>query len=189
MPRFRRLVPGAARAKSAPDDLVTEADLAMEAALTEGVRRVLPGTAVVGKEAVAADPGVRAAAGAELAVIVDPLDGTWNFTHGVAVFGVILAVARWGEPVWGLLYDPLLDDWVVARRGVLRPASLNVTVPLPVPGATFHLNRGLNLFGAIDHLAHGPGAAPLGPARVLRERFGDVWPSDHYPVAGDFVLR
>ena len=117
VPRFRRLGRGAARAKSAPDDLVTEADLAMEAALTEGVRRVLPGAAVVGEEAVAADPGVRAAAGAELAVIVDPLDGTWNFAHGVAVFGTILAVARRGEPVWGLLYNPLLDDWVVARRG------------------------------------------------------------------------
>lgn len=116
MPRFRRLGPEAARAKAAAGDLVTEADLSMEAVLAEGARAVLPGAAVVAEEAVAAEPGLRAAVGAEFAVIVDPLDGTWNFTHGVAVFGVILAVARWGEPVWGLLYDPLLDDWVVARR-------------------------------------------------------------------------
>ena len=97
----------------------------MEAAIAEGrAARPARRPRVVGEEAVAADPGVRAAAGAELAVIVDPLDGTWNFAHGVAVFGVILAVARRGEPVWGLLYDPLLDDWVVARRGgggVVRP--------------------------------------------------------------------
>jgi hypothetical protein len=58
-----------------------------------------------------------------------------------------------------------------------------------VPGATFHLNRGLNLLGAIDHLAHGPGAAPLGPPFVLRQRLGGAWPSDHYPVAADFALE
>ena len=58
-----------------------------------------------------------------------------------------------------------------------------------VPGATFHFNRGFSLFGAIDHIGHGPGATPLGLPRVLRQRFGDVWPSDHYPVVADFSLR
>ena len=60
---------------------------------------------------------------------------------------------------------------------------------LSVPSATFHFNRGLHLFGAIDHLAHGPGAAPLGLAMVLRGRFEDAWPSDHYPAASDFALE
>ena len=59
----------------------------------------------------------------------------------------------------------------------------------PVPGSTFHLDRGLHLFGAIDHLAHGPGAVPLGEPVVLRRRFEGAWPSDHYPVVGDFELR
>ena len=58
-----------------------------------------------------------------------------------------------------------------------------------VAGSTFHFDRGLNLFGAIDHLAHGPGAALLGEPTVLRRRFQGEWPSDHYPVLGDFGLE
>jgi endonuclease/exonuclease/phosphatase family metal-dependent hydrolase len=60
---------------------------------------------------------------------------------------------------------------------------------LPVPGATFHLNRGLNLVPAIDHVALGGPVAEAGPPRVLRRRFEGRWPSDHHPVVVDFVLR
>ncbi len=54
-----------------------------------------------------------------------------------------------------------------------------------VPGATFHFNRGINLYGAIDHLGVGPGVAVTGGPAVLRQQFGGVWPSDHYPVVAD----
>lgn len=59
---------------------------------------------------------------------------------------------------------------------------------VPVQGATFHFNRGLNLFGAIDHIGY-VGAVQLvaGPF-VLRDRFDGVWPSDHYPLLADFRL-
>ena len=57
-----------------------------------------------------------------------------------------------------------------------------------VPGATFHFNRGINVFGAIDHVALGPGIALEGGPWVLRERFAGDWPSDHYPVAADITL-
>ncbi|WP_299395458.1 inositol monophosphatase family protein [Pelagibius sp.] len=117
LPRFRRLATDDIRAKTAPDDLVTEADLAAEAAITAGVRELLPAAAVIGEEAVSADPSLLNGIGGGLAVILDPIDGTWNFANGLAVFGVILAVAVEGETVFGLLYDPLLDDWVLARKG------------------------------------------------------------------------
>lgn len=58
----------------------------------------------------------------------------------------------------------------------------------PFSGSTYHLNRGLNLFGAIDHIATSAGVAPVGPPVVLREKFGGRWPSDHYPVYADYVL-
>lgn len=54
-----------------------------------------------------------------------------------------------------------------------------------VPGATFHFNRGINLYGAIDHVGVGPGVAVAGEPAVLRRQFGGVWPSDHYPVVTD----
>ncbi|WP_102107169.1 inositol monophosphatase family protein [Oceaniglobus roseus] len=117
LPRFRRLDAAGVSAKTAPDDLVTEADTAAEAALTAGVRRILPDALVVGEEAVSADPGVLERIGGDLVVILDPVDGTWNFASGVAVFGVILAVTVRGRCVFGLLYDPVMDDWVMARPG------------------------------------------------------------------------
>lgn len=57
---------------------------------------------------------------------------------------------------------------------------------LPVRGATYHFNRGLNLIGAVDHLAYSPGIAAAGEPVVLRRRFEGEWPTDHYPVIADF---
>lgn len=56
----------------------------------------------------------------------------------------------------------------------------------PVEGATFHFNRGFNLFGAIDHIAHFGDAALVGAPVVLREKFSGEWPTDHYPVIADY---
>ncbi len=53
-----------------------------------------------------------------------------------------------------------------------------------VAGTTYHLNRGLNLLPAIDHIAYA-NAGRAGPPMVLRRRFAGEWPSDHYPVAVD----
>ncbi|CUH15451.1 Inositol-1-monophosphatase [Jannaschia seosinensis] len=117
LPRFRNLAEGEVDAKAAFDDLVTVADRAAEIALTERVRKILPDAAVVGEEAVAEDAGVLGRVTAERCVVIDPIDGTWNFAHGIANYGVIVAVLERGETVWGLLYDPSFDDWIVAHRG------------------------------------------------------------------------
>lgn len=58
----------------------------------------------------------------------------------------------------------------------------------PVQGSTYHLNRGLNLFGAIDHIGSVGAAQPVGAPVVIRERFEGEWPTDHYPVIADFKL-
>lgn len=58
----------------------------------------------------------------------------------------------------------------------------------PVTGATYHLNRGINLFGAIDHIGYAGDTAPLSAPVVLRQRFAGEWPTDHYPVIVDFQL-
>ncbi len=59
----------------------------------------------------------------------------------------------------------------------------------PVRGPTFHFGRGLGIFPAIDHLIYTEGLELIGRPTVLRKRFGGVWPADHHPIAGDFVLR
>ena len=118
MPRFRNMPEADVRIKSSEIDVVTEADLRTEERITVGIASILPGALVVGEEAVAADPScLDGLAEAEVAVIIDPVDGTWNFANGIAAFGVILAVSVRGKTVFGLLYDPVLDDWVLARHG------------------------------------------------------------------------
>lgn len=59
---------------------------------------------------------------------------------------------------------------------------------LPVDGATYHLNRGVNLFGAIDHIGHSAVLTPVGAPVVLRQKFAGEWPTDHYPVLAEFTL-
>ena len=118
LPRFRALSPGDIATKSRQDDLVTIADREAERRLTEAAHRILPEAVVVGEESVAEKPALRnAVAEAETCLIVDPVDGTWNSAHGLATFGVIMALSSKGRTVWGLIYDPTGDDWVIARAG------------------------------------------------------------------------
>ncbi len=118
MPRFRNLDPDEIDTKTGPEDLVTIADRAAEAALGRRIAQILPDAAIVGEEAVSDDPRIlERLAGQGMCVIVDPIDGTSNFASGNATFGVILAVTIGAEVVLGVLYDPVLDDWVLARRG------------------------------------------------------------------------
>ncbi|GHB13317.1 inositol monophosphatase family protein [Salinicola rhizosphaerae] len=118
LPRFRNLSEDAIRSKSAPDDLVTDADQGAERLMTAAIRERWPEAAIIGEEAVAdGSARLETIAGAELAFIIDPVDGTWNFARGLNQFGVILAVTSFGETIAGLLYDPLADDWIAARHG------------------------------------------------------------------------
>ncbi|WP_238364256.1 inositol monophosphatase family protein [Mesobacterium pallidum] len=115
LPRFRNLSADDIAVKSRADDLVTEADLHAEARLRAVFSDAFPQALVVGEEAIAADPALRTRiAGAELALIIDPVDGTWNFARGLPAFGVIVSATRFGAPVFGLHYDPVMDDWMIA---------------------------------------------------------------------------
>ncbi|WP_371156642.1 inositol monophosphatase [Jannaschia sp. 2305UL9-9] len=116
-PRFRNLGDGDIDTKSTWDDLVTVADKAAEDALTARIHDILPGDTVVGEEAVSADRSLLDRVGTGRVTIIDPIDGTWNFAHGVANYGVIVAVVEDGVTEWGLLYDPSFDDWIEAHRG------------------------------------------------------------------------
>ena len=117
LPRFRRLAEHDVQAK-APGDLVTVADQEAERALTRGLTALLPGSVVVGEEAVAADPGIQARVGHQGAVwIVDPVDGTNNFAAGKTPFAVMVALLRGGEPVVSWIYDVVGDRMTLAEAG------------------------------------------------------------------------
>ena len=118
MPNFRQLSAADVETKSSLTDLVTMADKASEAFITKEIQHAFPDWDIVGEEAVAEDPSTTDnIATADTCVIIDPIDGTWNYAHGLSEFGMILAVVVKGVTRFGLLYDPVNDDWVYANRG------------------------------------------------------------------------
>jgi fructose-1,6-bisphosphatase/inositol monophosphatase family enzyme len=117
LPRWRHLSDAEVQEKS-PGDLVTVADQEAERALTAGLTALLPGSQVVGEEAVAADPGVLGRVGDDGAVwIVDPVDGTNNFAAGKTPFAVMVALLRDGEAAASWILDVVADRMTVAEAG------------------------------------------------------------------------
>ena len=118
MPRFRRLGEADIRQKSDPLDLVTEADEAAERRITAALHHGFPGCLVVGEEATERNPALlRALADAELAFVVDPVDGTSNFAWGMPLFGCMAAAIVHGEVVASVIHDPISNASAMALRG------------------------------------------------------------------------
>ncbi|MER5777991.1 inositol monophosphatase [Streptomyces sp. NPDC002039] len=118
MPRFRQLADHEVDQKSGPHDLVTVADRRAEEHLTAALTKLLPGSAVVGEEAVHADPTVYEALRADEPVwIVDPVDGTRQFVAGDPNFCTLVALAVRGEILASWTFAPALDELATAVRG------------------------------------------------------------------------
>ncbi|MGI8863446.1 MAG: inositol monophosphatase family protein [Solirubrobacteraceae bacterium] len=98
------------RSKSTPTDLVSDADLAAEAAIREVIERHRPDDAIIGEE------GGETGAG-ELRWIVDPLDGTVNYLFGIPLFAVSIACENASGTLVGVVLDPLRDECFTATRG------------------------------------------------------------------------
>ncbi|MFI8324063.1 inositol monophosphatase family protein [Streptomyces sp. NPDC085529] len=141
MPRFRRLADHEISEKKGPYDLVTVADRAAEEHLTRALTALLPGSVVVGEEAVHADPGLYGALRGDAPVwIVDPVDGTRQFVHGDPGFCSLVALARHGEVLASWTYAPALGELAVAVRG--RGATLDgrpLRCGSPAPGAVLEV--------------------------------------------------
>jgi len=148
MPRFEKLETGDISEKS-PGDLVTVADVASERRLTPALREMLPGSVVVGEEAVAADGGVLdLLAGDDLVWVVDPIDGTANFAAGIPIFAIMVGLVRRGETRAAWIHDPVKRMTTMALAG---------------EGAWCDGRR----------LAVAPGSAPGGMSGALSLRFGN----------------
>jgi fructose-1,6-bisphosphatase/inositol monophosphatase family enzyme len=118
MPRFRQLAAHEVDQKSGPHDLVTDADRLAEQYLTEALGALLPGSVVVGEEAVHANPASYDAICGDAPVwIVDPVDGTRQFVHGDDGFCTLVALARHGVLLASWTYAPARDQLATAVRG------------------------------------------------------------------------
>lgn len=147
MPRFGNLAAGDIAEKRGPKDLVTVADTEAERALAEALVALAPGSAVVGEEAVDADPGVLEALGGSAPVwLIDPVDGTNNFATGKACFAVIIGYCVGGDVRAGWIHDPVADVTVWAKEGRgtwLDTALERRRLRLPAPKAVAQMTGSL----------------------------------------------
>jgi myo-inositol-1(or 4)-monophosphatase len=104
------------RAKSGPTDLVSDADVAAEAAIRGVLARRAPGDAILGEEGGTTGHGSRL-------WVVDPLDGTINFLFGIPMFAVSVACQDERGALAGVVLDPIRAECFAATRS--GPATLN----------------------------------------------------------------
>ncbi|MBI4592882.1 MAG: inositol monophosphatase [Candidatus Rokubacteria bacterium] len=97
--------------KGGPTDLVTEMDARAEAIVVQALHEAFPDDGVLAEEG-GGSPG---RSGRRW--IVDPLDGTTNYAHGVPLFGVSIGLEADGRVILGVVYDPSRDELYVAERG------------------------------------------------------------------------
>jgi len=111
---------GMVRTKRSAIDLVTEVDRASERLIQTALWRADPRFGFLGEE------HGEQRHGAPYRWVVDPLDGTTNFVHGVPIFGVSIALQRLGAPapsqgggpiLVGVIYDPMRRELFVATKG------------------------------------------------------------------------
>ena len=108
-------------------DIVTEADLASERFILSELRAAFPNHGIISEET------NQRFSDAEWVWIVDPLDGTTNFSHGLPIYGVNIALAQNAYPLLGVTYEPANNRtyWAVRGQGAWRREG-NAETPLHV---------------------------------------------------------
>ncbi|MEO8924437.1 MAG: inositol monophosphatase family protein [Caldimonas sp.] len=103
----------------APNDFVTEVDHAAEASIIDTLLGAYPGHGILAEESGSA----RGARNSEYVWIIDPLDGTTNFIHGLPTYAVSIALSFRNQIQQAVVYDPARNDLFFASKG--RGAFLN----------------------------------------------------------------
>lgn len=114
--------------KTTHHDLVTVHDRSTESALVAALTAAVPGSRVLGEET-----GVHGQHGHRLRWIVDPIDGTSNFSHGFALFSVSVAAEVDGEVVAGAIVDPVAGQVFSSDDAGAYLAEVEVAAPAGEP--------------------------------------------------------
>ena len=114
-------------------DVVTEADHLSEELIIGAIRAAFPGDGIIAEESGdhASGAGDAPTAGVGRAWIIDPLDGTINYANGIPFFCVSIALVEAGQPVVGVIHDPMRGETFAASTD--SPAELN---GLPIEAST-----------------------------------------------------
>jgi myo-inositol-1(or 4)-monophosphatase len=186
-----------------PANFVTAADRKAEEVLREELAKARPGYGFIGEES-----GRHEGSDATHLWIVDPLDGTTNFLHGIPQFAISVALEREGAIVAGLVYNPATDEMFLAERGKgaflndtrLRVAGRRRLADSVISCGLPHLGRGdLELnhreMAAVQEKVAGLrrfGSAALDLAWIAAGRFDGYWERGLSPwdmAAGILLVR
>ncbi len=186
-----------------PANFVSAADRRAEQVIYEELSKARPGYGFLGEEG-----GTRPGSDASHTWIVDPLDGTTNFLHGIPHFSISIALQREDQIVAGLIYNPANDELYVSERGKgaylndqrLRVAARRTLADGVIACGLPHRGRGdLELWrseaAAVQPRVAGLrrfGSAALDLAYVAAGRFDGYWERDLSPwdlAAGMMIVR
>ncbi len=184
-----------------PANFVSIADTRAERVIRDELTRARPGFGLLMEESgetPGSEPGVR--------WIVDPLDGTTNFLHGIPYFAISIALERDGEIVAGVIHDPIRDETFWADKGqgaFLNDERIRVSGRRRIADAV--VTTGIPHRGRGDHAAYIPqlqrvmatvagvrrmGAAALDLAYVAAGRYDGFWEEELAPwdIAAGLIL-
>lgn len=186
-----------------PGDFVSAADLRAEQTLREELSRARPGYGFLLEES-----GIVEGTDRSHRWIVDPLDGTTNFLHGIPAFAINIALERDGQLIAGLTFNPVTDEMFVAEKG--RGAFVNdrrirvsgrrdltqsvVCTGVPHMGRPDHTGFIRELATIMPQVAgvRRSGSAALDMAYVAAGRYDAYWERDLNPwdlAAGIVLVR
>ncbi len=183
-------------------NLVTEADKGAEKCIIDRIRRDFPDHAILAEEsgALDADSGVK--------WVIDPLDGTTNFTHALPIFSVSIGIETRGEVTAGVVYNPASGELFHAEKGkgaflngkrIRVSSTADIERSLLVTGFPYDVRENpdfcMERFDAFVYEAHGIrrlGSAALDCAFVACGRFDGFWEVRLHPwdvAAGALMIR
>ncbi len=188
--------------KSSEINLVTDIDKRSEAMIIGAIKKQFPTHDIVAEES------GRSAGTSDYRWIVDPLDGTTNYMHGLPMFCVSIGIEHKGEIIAGVIYDPMHDELFTAEKGsgaFLNGKKIRVSAEdrlirsLLITGFPYDVKN--NPFNAIEHFNNFVieaqairrlGSAAIDLAYVACGRAEGFWEVQLHPwdiAAGVIIIR
>jgi len=185
-----------------PNDIVTEVDVQAQALVVRRLRRRFPDHGILAEE------GLDSTAGTRWRWILDPLDGTKNFAHGLPSFCVSIAAERDGRVELGIVNDPVNQELFVAVRDhgawcngrpirvsrvrELNAAFLGTGMPHRIRRFSGPIGRTFTRFAVASLGVRDRGAGAIDLCYVACGRFDGYWEIDQSPwdiAAGGLIVE
>lgn len=133
--------------KTGCHDLVTQFDVKAEREIIRILQKEFPKHAFLGEES-----GIVGNSEEEITWVIDPIDGTWNFSRKMPLFSISIAATMRGEPFVGVCFNPISNEMFIGKKG--GGASLN--------GKPIHVSKIEKLApSGVSIAAYGRGAKPI----------------------------